>query len=158
MLNGPDVLKHLNSAYRRLLAEDRLLLELDANERSMTHKLAEHLQVELPEWDVDCEYNRDGVDPKRLAGLIVEARTDDDQGRTVFPDIVVHHRNTTDNLAVIEAKKSTTATSDDTLKLRISSRSSAIATRSVSSSRSVTTPAVRTRSRTSRRSTREPHR
>ena len=97
----------LLSAYATLIDKDGALLELDANERSITHKLAEHLQVEFPEWDVDCEYNRDGEKPKRLSPQSVSS--DDTDAHTVFPDIVVHQRNSETNLVVIEAKKRSSA-------------------------------------------------
>jgi hypothetical protein len=112
-----DVKRRLNAAYNTLLKQDRELLELDVNERSLTHKLAEHLQAEFSHWNVDCEYNRDGDFPKRLSPKCVF--TDDTDAHTVFPDIIIHHRNTTDNLVVIEAKKSSTAcVSADEAKLK----------------------------------------
>ena len=114
-----EVQRRLYAAYNALLKHDRALLELDANERSLTHKLAEHLQVEFPEWNVDCEYNRKGALPKRLTGIKENVSTDDTCGKTVFPDIIVHHRGTTDNLVVIEAKKSSTVDgSEDEEKLK----------------------------------------
>lgn len=41
-----------------LIKDDRYLLENEVNERSQTHKLAEHLQYLLPKWNIDCEYNK----------------------------------------------------------------------------------------------------
>ncbi|MDA8277532.1 MAG: BsuBI/PstI family type II restriction endonuclease [Actinomycetota bacterium] len=102
-----EVQRRLYAAYNTLLKKDRALLKLDANERSLTHKLAEHLQVEFPDWDVDCEYNRSEDAPKRLSVQTIS--TDDTDAHTVFPDIIVHHRNTKNNLVVIEAKKSSTS-------------------------------------------------
>ncbi|MDA8025249.1 MAG: BsuBI/PstI family type II restriction endonuclease [Actinomycetota bacterium] len=102
-----EVIRKLHSAYCRLLRNDFALLELNANERSITHKLAEYLQSEFQEWHVDCEYNRDGDIPKQLS--VQNISTNDTDARTVFPDIVIHHRNTKNNLVVIEAKKSSTA-------------------------------------------------
>ena len=97
-----EVERGLHAAYT-LLKRDRVLLELDANERSLTHKLAEYLQGEFPDWDVDCEYNRDGDTPKRLSVQTIS--TNDTDAHTVFPDIIIHYRNTKKNLVVIEAKK-----------------------------------------------------
>jgi hypothetical protein len=34
-------------------------------------------------------------------------QTDDEYGKTVYPDIIVHHRGTDDNFLVIEVKKTT---------------------------------------------------
>jgi hypothetical protein len=53
-------------AAESLVTHDGYLLACDLNERSITHKFAEHLQRKFPEWNVDCEYNRDYHDPKRL--------------------------------------------------------------------------------------------
>src|SRR5438105_2537621 len=55
----------LNGTVTRFNAEHRVLLEIKSSERSMTHKFAEILKEELSklglqDWDVDCEYNRDG--------------------------------------------------------------------------------------------------
>lgn len=169
-----------------LLADDGYLLLNDTSERSITHKLAEHIQFFMQDWNVDCEYNKHGKNIKRL-GLsasellgamkdliakalreekiqqkdadwaissieshedlidiygekvprtvaeslyaqitekaqgtdfeefggvlkIVVTRMKDRRGSiqdvSIFPDIIVHHRGTEDNLIVIETKKS----------------------------------------------------
>lgn len=104
----------LDRAVARLLARDAHLLRVDANERSITHRLAMYLQEAFPAWDVDCEYNRNFDDPKRLDVMTDDGKAgaDDTQGTTVFPDIIVHRRNTNDNLLVIEVKKSTSTRGD----------------------------------------------
>ena len=74
--------------------------------------MAEHLQKLFPDYNVDCEYNRVGNgDPKRLDLLRAndpDCPHDCDQCPNnkcvIFPDIIVHHRGTEDNLLVIEAK------------------------------------------------------
>jgi hypothetical protein len=114
-----EVVRRVHAAYDALIKYDRALLEVDANERSITHKLAEHLQTEFHGWNVDCEYNRNGSLPKRLKSSGDSVSTDDTEGKTVFPDIIVHHRQSKDNFVVIEAKKSSTvSTSEDKAKLR----------------------------------------
>ena len=106
-----DVLQRVTTAIVNLYRYDQELLEVDANERSITHKLAEHLQKEFPEWNVDCEYNRRGFDKKKLLEILnisspIEINSPDDtEARTVFPDIIVHKRITPINLLVIEVKK-----------------------------------------------------
>jgi hypothetical protein len=67
----------------------------------------------FPEWNVDCEYNRDHDDPKRLEIPRRSVSTDDTQATTVFPDIIVHHRGTSQNLVVIEMKKTSSHEPDD---------------------------------------------
>jgi len=103
-----DVKRKLDRCLTTLLERDGELLELDVNERSLTHKLAEYLQCEFFDWNVDCEYNRRFSLPKKLEGHPFQtgnAPTDDTSGRTVYPDIVVHRRGKTENHLVIEVKK-----------------------------------------------------
>lgn len=89
---------------------DSFLLEENANERSITHKLAEYLQQEFKDWNVDCEYNRMWNDFE-IDKKIIELEEDiasvyDTDAKTVFPDIIIHKRENKDNLLVIEVKKS----------------------------------------------------
>jgi len=88
---------------------ERYLLQVDASERSMAHRLAIYLERRLAGWDVDCEYNRDGHMPKE-----VHLESDDDMahGSHVFPDIIVHHRGSGENLLVTEIKKSNSSVAD----------------------------------------------
>ena len=113
---GSSVLAALNN----LLAQDALLLKIDANERSIAYRLAMYLQVQLPDLHVDCEYNRDGIDPKRIQHLGLYPDDEDTEARTAFPDIIAHKRGTSENYLVIELKKSTNTAdrSTDFAKLR----------------------------------------
>lgn len=92
-------------ALQRFFACDADLLKLDANERTITHRFAMYLQDELPDWHVDCEYNRDGHDPKRVSLPTLHPRDDDSDATTVFPDVIVHHRGLEENYLVLEFKK-----------------------------------------------------
>jgi hypothetical protein len=96
----------LNRALDAFAERDKHLLAADASERSMSHQIAVHLAKEIPGYDVDCEYNRDGFDVKRLHLGHRPASDDDDEAVTVFPDIIVHRRGTNDdNLLVVEMNK-----------------------------------------------------
>jgi hypothetical protein len=98
------------AALERLLSDDDHLLRVDANERSITFRFAMYLQAELPNHDVDWEYNRTGVDPKRIDALYFgDAPADDTDGRTVYPDVIAHTRGTQANHLVVEFKKSSSA-------------------------------------------------
>ncbi len=114
--NAPDanVAARVRGALAVLLEADALLFKVDANERSLTHRLAVHLTPVFPDWDVDCEYNRKGFEQKKI---IHQLGGEDDpnttNGSRVFPDIIVHHRTKPENLLVIEVKKSTSNESDD---------------------------------------------
>jgi hypothetical protein len=85
-------------------ARETFLLERDVGERALTHRLAVHLEGEFRRWDIDCDYNRLGE--RRLLlpkGMIVA--TDDDIGKSVYPDIVIHRRTVPENLLAIETRK-----------------------------------------------------
>lgn len=98
-----DEVRHkIEKALRLLYENDLFLITNTTNERSITHKLAEYIQSLFPEWHVDCEYNRKGEDIKRLYAIkecSKQRKTD-----RVSPDIIIHHRNTKENILVIEAK------------------------------------------------------
>ena len=98
------VAQAMHASLVRLLDQDAYLLEKDVNERSITHRLAMYMQNEFAGWDVDAEYNRNHDDKKVIpkAELIP---SDDLNGQTVFPDIIVHRRGTDENLLVVEVKK-----------------------------------------------------
>ena len=95
------------AALNRLRVQDLFLIQANTNERTISHKLAEYLQAEFPTLNVDCEYNRHGNEIKRLEVLNDNTLWDDTEAKTVFPDIIVHERNSDrNNLLVIEVKKS----------------------------------------------------
>ena len=110
----------LGTFFRR----DRGLLEINVNERSITHKFAEHLQRQFKGLDVDCEYNRHGEAKKVLPCYPEHAETDHLDGKTVFPDIIVHRRTVDSyNRLVIEIKKSSASSIEhDKMKLRAFTR------------------------------------
>lgn len=94
-------------ALNKLKQKDHLLLKVDVNERTISHKLAEYLQEEFSKLSVDCEYNRHGGITKILDVPKDHINWDDTESKTIFPDIVVHDRIIDDeNLLVIEIKKS----------------------------------------------------
>jgi hypothetical protein len=63
-----------------------------------------HLENQFTGWDVDCDYNRLGERRLKLPKASIVS-TDDDSGKSVFPDIVVHHRAVPENLLAIELRK-----------------------------------------------------
>jgi hypothetical protein len=118
--SAPEVKRKVTGALGSLFHHDIYLLQFDVNERSISHRLATYLQREFADWDVDCEYNRNHDVRKQLDISQKNVRTDDTQAKTVFPDIIVHHRKTDENLLVIEIKKTSNTESDcfDLKKLR----------------------------------------
>ena len=101
-------------AIQMLRVNDKHLLEHDVNERSITHKLAVYLDPMFgEEYHVDCEYNRDKDDPKKIKACMSKLkrtnnckRIDEFDDKSVYPDIIVHKRGTNKyNLLAIEVKK-----------------------------------------------------
>lgn len=104
-----DLKDLLNRAIDKFLEVDRELLDIGISERCVAHRLALHLQAFFPELHVDCEYNRRGLGVKALKPPKVALQWDDEEAKTVFPDIVVHKRMTPKhNTLVIEMKKTAT--------------------------------------------------
>jgi hypothetical protein len=92
------------AALREFYARETHLLEKDLGERALTHRLAVHVEKQFPGWDVDCDYNRLGERTLRLPkGTIIS--TDDEIGKSIYPDIVVHQRGIPNNLLAIEVRK-----------------------------------------------------
>jgi len=97
LLPKKTVKQRVDIARTIFLSNHSDLIRRRASERAITHKFAEALQIVFPEWHVDCEYNRDAEIPKRIS-------LPENPSKTVFPDVVVHHRGTAENLLIIEAK------------------------------------------------------
>ncbi len=120
-----EVIKQItDTALNHLKQKDRQLLDIQVNERTISHKLAEYLQQEFSILFVDCEYNRHDGLTKILGVPTNSVGWDDVDSKTVFPDIVVHKRGTDEeNLLVIEIKKSNNRyNSFDMKKLRAFTR------------------------------------
>ena len=108
-ITAEDVVRRVHRAVDALIRADSFLFIANANERSLTHRLAVYLEHEFPGFNVDCEYNRHYSQVKSIS-VPQESyvKPDDLNATTIFPDVVVHHRNSDeDNLLIIEAKKST---------------------------------------------------
>ena len=94
------------AALGEFYVREAFLLDKDAGERALAHRLAVHVERQFSGWDVDCEYDRLGERTLRLPhGTIVS--TDEHLAKSVFPDIVVHQRDIPNNLLAIELRKAT---------------------------------------------------
>ncbi|MFZ5450847.1 MAG: hypothetical protein ACOZF2_03080 [Thermodesulfobacteriota bacterium] len=107
-----QVEKAVNEALDKLREKDWQLLYWDVNERSISHRLAIYLEDYFKNYDldIDCEYNRmyDGKNIRTPKSLDIQPKSiisDDIKGTTVYPDIIVHRRNSYNNLVAIEIKK-----------------------------------------------------
>jgi hypothetical protein len=88
-----EVRAAIDRAMRTLIEKDGEIVGRDVNERTLTHRLAVYLEQDalFNGWYVDCEYNRDGTNPKRLQQP-KQILSNDTRGRTIFPDIIIHKR------------------------------------------------------------------
>src|ERR1700680_377839 len=92
------------TALQEFYAREAFLFEQDLGERTLTHRLAVHLENQFAGWEVDCNYDRLGERTLRLPhGTIVS--TDDHLAKSVYPDIVVHQREIPNNLLAVEVRK-----------------------------------------------------
>jgi hypothetical protein len=92
------------AALQEFYGRETYLFEHDLGERTLTHRLAVHLEKQFLGWEIDCDYDRLGERTLRLPhGTIVS--TDDHLAKSIYPDIVVHQREIPNNLLAIEVRK-----------------------------------------------------
>ena len=107
-MNKVEVKDKIEEALEKLKYKDFVLLKNDLNERTISHRLAIYIEDIFTEYDVDCEYNKIPEGSKILDMIPRKSSVDDDtKAVTVYPDIIVHKRDTDNNFMVIEIKKST---------------------------------------------------
>ncbi len=104
-----EVRDHVVGALMELATEPKLF-SFRINERTLTQRLSLHLQPRFgTKLSVDCEYNRMWEEKdmtKELPWGAESLWSDDCDGRTVYPDIIIHVRGEPfANLLVIEAKR-----------------------------------------------------
>ncbi len=110
----------IDAAFKKLQARDAFLLENRVGERCVAARFAFYLVPLFRGFDVDVEYNRQGINPNHAKGVdagdlkdcrsALRAFRDGKPTVRVFPDIIVHHRGKKGyehNLLVIEIKRST---------------------------------------------------
>jgi len=110
----------VDRALTELIDEQPELLDLGVTERALSHHLANYIAKAI-DWayHVDVEYNRHFETPKRLNLPPRDALDREIRATTVFPDILLHRRNSDDgNLLVLEMKKPGEDLAYDDLKLR----------------------------------------
>lgn len=106
---------NIDKALEEFTKEDKYLLENNACERSMAHRIACFLENGFPGYDVDCEYNIniESESGKKCIYMIEEeikkhkeTRNITERDFRVFPDIIIHERGVNSkNLVVFEIKK-----------------------------------------------------
>ena len=109
-----QIQKIIEKAIDELYLKDAsiLLKEYDIHERTITHRLAMYLDSLFMDksYNVDVEYNRmrdrygDGDDVGNLMGKRLKWENSGEGSDYVYPDIIVHKRDSNQNLVEIEVK------------------------------------------------------
>jgi len=119
-----ELMDIFEKAKEKFLKDEKEIIRIDINERTLSARLMFHLQTLLLEdelyrekyksYSVDCEYNRINEDKIKTLKRYENFEIDDnlDKIRKIFPDIIFHKRKEEDNLIVIEMKKSTSNNKD----------------------------------------------
>jgi hypothetical protein len=104
-MTNDELNEKMREALRALVSEDGELLERNASERSIGARLAAKLTSLFPEYHVDVEYDRHGLDSKSVD---LPSVCRGGGRRRIIPDIVIHRRgHDEENLLAIEIKKET---------------------------------------------------
>ena len=114
MFTQLEIREIIGKAIDLLFKYDDILLnpEYNLTERSISHRLAIHIQTILdnPELDVDIEYNRmkeeygNGTDVGNAIAKRFNWEKAGEGSSFVYPDIIIHKRNTHHNYVEIEIK------------------------------------------------------
>ena len=88
----PEININIELFLQEFVDEEIHILEIDINEATISSQIKSKLERTLSGWDVNCEYNRNASQVKRL----IYAVTPDGsvKERNVVPDIIVHQRET----------------------------------------------------------------
>jgi len=115
-----DLELKIRNSLNLLLEKDLYLITNDLNERTVCSKLSQYIFNEFSNWDIDIEFNRmhelekkiyvskNKINLKNIANKFLKNSQDNEDELfqlVVITDIIIHKRNTNDNLLVIEVKK-----------------------------------------------------
>lgn len=123
-MTDEEIKRKIVEAIGALKAEAHPLEFDNVCERATAHRLAVHIErLFLDGWDIDCEYDRNGLLTKELRGIMECSnlkRTD-----RILPDVIIHRRNNAgreNNLLAIELKKNSSEDECDKMKLQLLTR------------------------------------
>ena len=108
-----ELIDIFEKAKNEFLEKEKDIIKNDTNERTLTQRLAFYLELQLRknikynDYSVNCEYNKDGEDIKRLKFGKNAKR------KKIYPDIIIHQVKIKDNLIAIEMKKTTSRNTDN---------------------------------------------
>ena len=99
----------IENVYSELLLNDSFLLIHDVSERAISHRFGVYLErfFSKHKWNIDCEYNRDGLGgyPKTIKAIKAYKQKNKIE-TNVYPDIIIHKRGEMVGLVAIEFSKS----------------------------------------------------
>ena len=110
-----QIISIIHKSLEKLFQTDALLMDsaYNINERTVTHRLAMYLELFFigDGYVVDVEYNRirgdyDSDAVGNLIGKRLNWHEEEEGSSFVYPDIIVHKRDTNDNLLLLEVKMS----------------------------------------------------
>jgi hypothetical protein len=125
-MRSPEIEASFTQSLEEFISANLDLLQIDSNEQTITHKLAECMTGHFGGWTVDCEYNRIGREKRRKlihycktafikakeSGVVpdyiisLKELERSEHATSVFPDIIVHRRQDPNaNLLIVEVKK-----------------------------------------------------
>jgi hypothetical protein len=110
-MNERELKARVDAALAMLIARDIFLLEHGTGERTVVAELASYMARLFRDYDVDVEYNRQGLDPRDSKVLTLGPECRGGGKKKVYPDIIVHRRGFLrgHNLLVVEVKRSLNA-------------------------------------------------
>ena len=98
-----EIIKWFNESFSALFKNDEALISSKIKEETINHRLLYYLELFCPtkykEYNFDMEYDKLIDDKKKI-------KVGKEGGKNIRPDIIIHKRNTFDNLFVFECKKS----------------------------------------------------
>lgn len=118
-MNKDETLEKFNNALNELKHKEPYLLKNNLSERCIAHKFAEYLKEQFEGlFDVDCEYNRRfdstkveqaikriHIQRNQLIAIGIDRFRKNDT-HSIYPDIIIHKRESENNHLIIEIKKS----------------------------------------------------
>ncbi len=107
-----EVKQLITNALSLLVENDKVLIEKKVREECINHRLACYLENLINRnlnnhfrYEVDLEYNKNYNNPKKIID-------ESNNPKSIRPDIIIHKRDTNDNLIVFEIKKGYTIQHD----------------------------------------------
>jgi hypothetical protein len=119
-MNEKTVKGIIQRCVEKLYDKDNYLFDCKICERCLMFRLAYYLQLEFPDYFVDCEFNKMGFN-KYKAETKVEPNIQGIALKKMYTDIIIHKRNsnTQNNFICLEIKRTKRAIEYDIKRLKM---------------------------------------